>query len=202
VKRLVKAYHGTNSRFSQFEQNKARIANDYYGGGIAYFTDTLDIAKTYAGFMFRKFGGERYVYEVELQFDKLFDVDSIYTGDELKRLIGNQLDAFARGAGLLKLGGDRVAVLSALKDGKLELTGEQVFRGLSNGMQNTAWARSVLKKCGYDGLRHNGGVNMGGPKHNVYLAYDSRSVNIKNRFIVTKTKVPLTAKQETYVFIN
>lgn len=202
MKRLVKAYHGTNTRFSQFEQSKARIANDFYGGGVAYFTDTIDIAKTYAQFMFRKFGGERYVYEVEMQFDKLFDVDQTYTGDELKRLVGTELDSFARGAGLLKLGDDRYAVQAALKEGKLVLTGDQVFRGLSNGMQNTARAREKLKKLGYDGLRHNGGVNMGGKKHNVYLAYDARSIKIKNRYIVTTTKVPQTAIAETYVFIN
>lgn len=202
MKKTVKAYHGTNSRFSQFEQSKARIANDYYGGGVAYFTDTIDIAKTYAQFMFRKFGGERYVYEVEIQLNNMFDVDQIYTGDILKRLIGNNYDEFARGAGLLKLGVDRYAVLSALKEGKVELTGEQVFRGLSNGMQNTARARETLKKCGFDGLRHNGGVNMGGQKHNVYLAYEARSIKIKQRFIVTTTKVPVTAQQETYVFIN
>lgn len=202
MKRLVKAYHGTNSRFSQFEQSKARIVNDFYGGGVAYFTDTMDIAKTYAGFMFRKFGGERYVYEVELQLDKVFDVDETYTGDELKRLVGTEYDSFARGAGLLSLGAERYAVQSALKEGKLKLTGEQVFRGLSNGMQNTARAREVLKKCGYDGLRHNGGVNMGGRLHNVYLTYDARAIKIKNRYIVTATKVPQTAKQETYVFIN
>lgn len=202
MKRLVKAYHGTNSRFSQFEQNKARIVNDYYGGGVAYFTDTLEVAKTYAGFMFRKFGGERYVYEVELQFDRVFDVDEIYTGDILKRLVGNELDSFARGAGLLKLGGERFSVLAALKEGNLKLTGDEVFRGLSNGMQNTARARDILRKCGFDGLRHNGGVNMGGQKHNVYLAYDARSINIKTRYIITKTKVPQTANRETYVFIN
>lgn len=202
MKRLIKAYHGTNSRFSQFEQSKARIANDFYGGGVAYFTDTLAIAKTYAGFMFRKFGGERYVYEVELQFDKIFDVDETYSGDILKRLIGSELDSFARGAGLLKLGGDRYAILAQLKEGNIQLTGEQVFRGLSNGMQNTARAREILKKCGFDGLRHNGGVNMGSQRHNVYLAYDARAIKIKTRYIVTTEKVPATAKQETYVFIN
>lgn len=202
MKRLIKAYHGTNSRFSQFEQNKARIANDYYGGGVAYFTDTIDVAKTYANFMFRKLGGERYVYEVELQFDKIFDVDETYTGDILKRLVGSELDSFARGAGLLKLGAERFAVMAALKDGKLKLTGDEVFRGLSNGMQNTARAREILIKCGFDGLHHHGGVNMGAPKHNVYLAYDARAIKIKTRFIVTNTKVPATATRETYVFIN
>jgi hypothetical protein len=202
MKRLVSAYHGTNSRFSQFEQNKARIADDYFGGGVAYFTDTLDVAKNYASFMFRKFGGERYVYEAELQFDKLFDIDDNFTGQELQRLVGSDIDSFARGSGILTLGSDRYAVQASLKSGSLVLTGEQVFKGLSNGMQNTARARETLKRLGYDGLRHNGGVNMGGPKHNVYLAYDSRSIKIKNRFIISTKKVPTTAKQETYVFIN
>jgi hypothetical protein len=202
VKRLVEAYHGTNSRFSQFEQSKARIANDFYGGGIAYLTDTLDIAKTYASFMFRKYGGERYVYQVQAEFDNLFDVDEKYTGDILKRIVGSEYDSFARGSGLLNLGADRYAVLSALKEGKVELTGEQVFRGLSNGMQNTARARETLKKCGFDGLRYNGGMNMGGRAHNVYLSYEAQNIRIKNRYIVTDKKVPLTAIKESYTFIN
>lgn len=200
--KTVKAYHGTNTRFSEFEQSKARIVNDYYGGGIAYFTDTLDIAKSYASFMFRKFGGEKFVYEVEIRFNKIFDVDEKYSGDMLKRLVGSTPDAFARGAGLLKLGADKYALLAQLQSGKMELTGDQVFRGLSNGMQNTSRAREALKSAGFDGLRHNGGVAMGGQKHNVYLAYEARNVVIKNRYIVSTTPVPRTAPKEVYSYIN
>jgi hypothetical protein len=200
--KTVRAYHGTNGRFSKFEQSKARIANDFYGGGVAYFTDTIDVAKSYASFMFRKFGGDKFVYEVDIRFNRLFDVDQKYSGDELKRLIGTNVEAFARGAGLLKLGEDKYAILAQITSGRLELTGDQVFKGLSNGMQNTARAREILKSAGYDGLRHNGGVNMGGQKHNVYLVYDVNDITIKNRFIISKTPVPATAQPEVYTFIN
>lgn len=198
----IKAYHGTNGRFSQFEQNKARIANDYYGGGVAYFTDTIEIAKSYASSMFRKHGGERFIYEVELSFNNIFDVDKKYTGDIIKRLVGHSAEAFARGAGLMTLGNDKYAIISQLESGKIELTGDQVFRGISNGMQNTARAREALRAAGFDGLRHNGGVAMGGQKHNVFLAYDSRNIKIKNRFIVTKTPIVRTATPEVYTYIN
>lgn len=200
--KTVKAFHGTNRRFPKFEQSKARIVNDFYGGGVAYFTDTVDIAKNYANYMFRKFGGDKFVYEVELRFNKIFDVDEKYSGDELKCLIGTNVEAFARGAGLLKLGADKYATLAQISSGKMELTGDQVFRGLSNGMQNTVIAREALKKAGYDGLRHNGGVNMGGEKHNVYLAYEANKIAIKARYIVSKTPVQKTVEPEVYTFIN
>lgn len=199
----IKAFHGTNTRFSKFEQSKARIANDLYGGGAAYFTDDIDIAKSYASSMFRKFGGDRFVYETELNISKLFDVDDKFSGEQLKRLVPKgQGESFARGASLLVLGKDKYALLSQIETGKIELTGEQVFKGLSNGMQNTARAREILKQAGYDGLRYNGGVQMGGKKHNVYLVYDSNQVSIKNRFIVSKTPVKKTATPEVYTFIN
>ena len=200
--KLIKAYHGTNTRFSQFDHSKARIANDFYGGGVAYFTDTIDVAKTYASNMFRRLGGDKFIYEVELKFQNLFDVDEMYTGDILRKLIGSNTETFARGAGLMKLGDDKYALASKLKSGDIELTGDQVFRGLSNGMQNTTRARETLKSCGFDGLRHNGGVNMGAQRHNVYLAYEARSIRIMNRFIVSNIPVPASAFPEVYTFIH
>lgn len=198
----VRAYHGTNGRFSRFEQSKARIANDFYGGGVAYFTDTMDIAKSYASFMFRKGGGEKYVYECDLDFDKLFDVEAKFTGEALVKLVGTQIEAFARGARLMTLGVDKYALLSQLANGKIELTGDQVFRGMSNGMQNTASARDRLKALGYDGLRHIGGVNMGGQRHIVYLAYDANKIKIVNRYIISNAPVTALEKTEKYTFIN
>jgi hypothetical protein len=65
------------------------------------------------------------------------------------------------------------------------LTGDQVFKGLSKGMNRTADARDYLMSKGYDGLRYNGGVNMDmATKHNVYLIY-----NVKNVKMVNKEKV-------------
>jgi hypothetical protein len=201
VKKLV-GYHGTNNRFSQFEQSKARLANDFYGGGVAYFTDDINVAKTYAAAAFRRDGGDRFVYEVDLYFNKLFDVDDRFTGDELVKLVGKNVEAFARAAGLLKLSDNRLRILRRLKDGEYTLTGEQVFRGLSNGMVNTARARDTLIANGYDGLRYNGGANMQTHLHNVYLAYNARAISIRQRYIVSKTPVEPQERREVYTFIN
>lgn len=201
MKSLV-AYHGTNKRFSQFDETKARIVNDFYGGGIAYFTDTVDVAKSYAASMFRKFGGERYVYEVDLRLSKTFDVDDKFRGYELVKLIGNKVEDFARGAKLLNINSDRLKVLRELREGAIELTGEQVFRGISQGMTKTAEAKNRLDRLGYDSLRYNGGDHMGvSQKHNVYLAYHKNSITIKNRYIISNKPVALAEKQEVYSFI-
>jgi len=175
------AYHGSNAMFKKFEQTKARILNDYYGGGVAYFTANMEVAKTYAGAMKRKYGGEKYVYEVELSFEKMFDVDHVFKGKELTQFFDDKdADDFARGSGLLKAGVDKYSVMAKLKSGNIELTGEQVFKGLSRGMVNTAKARQKLISLGFDGLRYNGGVNMGmATKHDVYLAYNADDIRIK-----------------------
>lgn len=64
----------------------------------------------------------------------------------------------------------------------MKLTGDEVFKGLSKGMNTTAKAREHLISKGYDGLRYNGGVNMGmAKKHNVYLVYDANDIKIIKR---------------------
>lgn len=180
------AYHGSNALFKKFEQSKARILNDFYGGGIAYFTGNKNVAATYAGAMKRKYGGEKYIYEVDLHLSKVFDVDHKFTGKELTQFFDDkEADDFARGAGLLKAGVDKYSVMAKLKGGNLELTGEEVFKGLSRGMVNTAKARQKLISLGYDGLRYNGGVNMNmATKHDVYLAYNADDVRIKKVYKV------------------
>lgn len=175
------AYHGSNSIFDKFDQSKARIANDFYGGGVAYFTDDHGVGKQYAKAMSKK-GGVPTVYKVSLRFSNLFDVDHQFTGDDLTKLIGtahSDIDAFARGAGMLKPGVDQYAIKAELKNGTTSLSGDQVFRGLSRGMVNTAAARAKLINVGYDGLRYNGGLNMNAAtKHNVYLAYFANDIRI------------------------
>jgi hypothetical protein len=177
----LNVYHGSNAVFKKFEQNKARILNDYYGGGVAYFTGNREVAGTYAGAMKRKYGGEKYIYEVDLNLSKVFDVDHKFTGKELTQFFDDKdADDFARGAGLMKAGVDKYSVMAKLKSGNLELTGEEVFKGLSRGMVNTAKARQKLISLGYDGLRYNGGVNMNmATKHDVYLAYNANDIRIK-----------------------
>jgi len=174
------AYHGSNSFFSKFDAKKARIPNDFYGGGIAYFTTDREVGINYANGMAKK-TGEPVLYEVMLRLKNIFDVDHKFTGKDLTKLIGDDVDSFARGASLLSYGVDTFAVLSSLKDGKKVLTGEQVFKGLSRGGITTAKTRAILIRNGYDGLRYNGGINMGLKRHDVFLAYHPESIKIIDR---------------------
>jgi ADP-Ribosyltransferase in polyvalent proteins len=182
------AYHGTNSRFDKFDQDKARIRNDLYGGGVAYFTDSLDIAKSYARTMSKK-DGIPLVYEVSLNIRKTFDVNDTFTGAKLIEIMkGVDIETFARGARLIN-SGNRIQIKSQLRAGDISLTGEQVFRGLSNGMIQTAAARKKLMSLGYDSLRYNGGLmEIGAIKHNVYLIYKASDITIKQRYIIKSAK--------------
>ena len=171
-------YHGTNARFDKFDQRKSRIVNDNYGGGVAYFTDGLSLAITYAKNMAKKQGGDPLVYTVELKLSKLFDVDHEFTGKELVNILPSDVNDFGRGAGLLRLGSDEYKIISNLKSGNMKLTGEQVYRGLSKGNTQTAKARDHLIEKGYDGLRYNMPVT---PKQSVYLAYDAKDITITKR---------------------
>lgn len=176
-----KVYHGSNAKFDKFDQAHSRIINDFYGGGVAYFTDSIEVAKTYANSMFKSKGGGRYIYEVELSLENLFDVDHEFTGKELTKFFNDKtVEEFARGAGMLKFGGeDKYTVLGRLKSGDMKLSGNEVFKGLSRGMNQTAKARQMLVSLGYDGLRYNGGVNMAmATKHNVFLAYEADDIKI------------------------
>ena len=156
---------------------KSRIVNDNYGG-VAYFTDGLSLAVTYAKNMAKKQGGEPLVYSVELKLNKMFDVDHEYSGKELVDILPSDVKEFARGAGLLRLGSDEYKVVSNLKTGNMKLSGEEVYRGLSKGNTQTLKAREHLVEKGYDGLRYNMPVT---PKQSVYLAYDAKDIKIIKR---------------------
>jgi hypothetical protein len=181
---MITAYHGTNVKFSRFDRARARISNDNFGGGI-YLADDIRVAKQYANAMAKKYGGERIIYKINANMQKIFDVDAEFTGKPLLKLIqGNNLEAFARYAGLLSLGVDKFKVLSGLKDGSATLYGSQIFRGLSHGMVQTAKARDRLEKLGYDGLRYNGGnVQLGATAFNAYIAYNVMDLKIQQRYI-------------------
>lgn len=179
----VNAYHGSGKRFSQFDQKQARIPNDHMGGGIAYFTDNNDVAKTYAKSMAKsQKTNTPHVYHTTLKMDNVFDVDHEFTGDKLKHVLPNDPrdhEAFARGAGLLKLGTDKYSVLNKLRSGETSLSGAQVFKGLSRGNVDTARARDHLISKGFDGIRYNGGENMAmATRHNVYIPYNANSIRI------------------------
>lgn len=172
-------YHGTNARFDKFDQRQSRIVNDNYGGGVAYFTDGLKLAITYAKNMSKK-GGEPIVYTAKLKFKNMFDVDRIFTEKELVSILPNNEEEFARSAGLLGLNSDKYAILQKLKTGNIKLTGEQVYKGLSKGNTQTLKAREHLIEKGYDGLRY----KMYGTDFSVYLAYDAKDIEIIKRQVV------------------
>lgn len=190
----VDVYHGSGSRFDKFDQKQSRIHNDFMGGGIGYFTDHKGVAKTYAKSMAKRAATKEKksdaaprLYHTTLNMKNVFDVDHEFHGEKLKKLLPDDHESFARGAGLMKLGTDRHKVISDLKSGNVKLTGHQVFKGLSSGGINTAKARDHLRSHGYDGLRYNGGVNMDmSQKHNVYIPYDADSITINKRTRLVK----------------
>lgn len=190
----VTAYHGSGRLFKRFEQRYARILNDYMGGGIAYFTTDLDVAKTYAKSMAKTVGsGTEYIYTVRLTLQNVFDVNQEFSGPELVALLPNTpdgLDKFARGSGILKYGVDRVKALMDLRDGKVGMSGERLFKGLSHGGVDTAKARDALIASGFDALRYNGGANMNmTTRHDVFIPYDANDIAIqKISQIVRKVK--------------
>lgn len=180
---VLTLYHGSNAEFDQFDQSKAKIVNDLYGGGIAYFTDSVPVAQSYARTMTNARGGSPVLYKVNLNLGRVFDVDDSFSGPELMEFIkhADSKDSFLRGARLRSLGTDKFQVLHQLESGKMTLDGDQVFRGLSGGMINTANTRKILQKMGYDTLRYTGGLITGGNRYNVYLAYYADNIEILDR---------------------
>lgn len=180
---VLTLYHGSNAEFDQFDQSKAKIVNDLYGGGVAYFTDSVSVAQSYARVMTKARGGAPVLYKVNLTLGRVFNVDDSFSGPELMEFIkhADSKDAFLRGARMLSLGTDKYQVLHQLESGKITLDGDQVFRGLSGGMINTASTRKILQKMGYDTLRYTGGLITGGNRHNVYLAYYADNIEILDR---------------------
>lgn len=177
---VVKGYHGAGRFFHKFDQSKARIKDDFMGGGIAYITDHKPISHNYAKSAAKE-TKTPYVYHVTAKMDNVFDVDHEFTGEKLKRLLPKDTEKFASSAGLIGLHNHehKHRILSDLESGKLTLKGHQVFAGLSHGGTKTANARKHLIKKGYDGLRYNGGVNMNqATKHNVFIPYKDEAINI------------------------
>jgi hypothetical protein len=185
----VDVWHGTGRRFSEFRQEHSRIPNDYYGGGIGYFTSDKEVGKTYARDAARRQKTDTpLLYHTSLKMNNVFDVDHTFSGERLKHILppSTQHEDFARGAGLLGLKADKYQVLANLRSGNMSLSGDQVFKGLSRGMVNTAIARNHLISKGYDGLRYNGGDNMKAKKHDVYIPYNASGIQINNRYKLVK----------------
>lgn len=173
-------YHGTGKVFDKFQQSEARSPNDYYGGGVAYFTDDYEIAVQYAHSTSKRYtDGIPTVYTAQVNIKNHFDVDETYSGKFVANIISNiDSDAFARAAGLLRLGAKQFAVLSALERGDTELTGDQIWKGISANNVKTEQARKILQASEFDGLRYTGGIQTQGKLHNVWLPYDKSSIKI------------------------
>lgn len=178
----VTAYHGSGHKFTEFSQIHAKIPNDFYGGGIGYFTDSRDVAGTYAHAS-SKVTRTPHVYHTELKMDNVFDVDHKFSGQKLKNLLPKDTREFAKAVGLLNASNmdNENSILGSLERGDTELSGHDLFWGLSKGGTKTAQARDhLIKRGGYDGLRYNGGVNMNqATRHNVYIPYNAHSISIK-----------------------
>lgn len=184
---MLEVFHGTCSFFDRFEQTNSRVVNDFYGGGVAYFTDDRNIAKKYASSMSKvKNVNSRIVYTVKLSLKRTFDVDKVFTGKELLGFYKpSESEKFARDAGLLKFGVDKFQVIADLKTGNIKLRGDEIFRGLSLGMIKTKNAREKLISLGFDSLRYNGNQNKLSEKnHNVYLVYNSNDITITDRTLL------------------
>jgi hypothetical protein len=200
---ILRLFHGTNKNFNRFDQSLARMTQDYYGGGVCYLTDTYDVAVTYARAMTKKYLGQPIVYEVVANFKNIFDVDNVYTGKDLIKLIPADIEGFARGARLISFGSDKYTIISNIHAGTEHLTGEQIFLGLSRGMVQTAKARDSIKRVGYDALRYNGGRMTGGAGlHNVYIAYKANDLKIQKKIMIdeTKYKIKPTNIQQQAIF--
>lgn len=180
-----KLYHGTSARFDKFDQRFGRMENDFYGGGIAYFTTSIKIAKGYASASKKRIGGDMLLYTVDVNFKKVFDVDISYDGAEvLKILDGTDLEKIARGAGLMSYGNpNSQSNLSDLKRGRLSLTGDQLYKGFTTANRGkTSAFRDKLISLGYDALRYNGGLQIRGEtQHDVYIAWDASTIKIDKR---------------------
>ena len=180
----VDAFHGSGVHFDQFKQEHAKLPNDYYGGGIGYFTTSHNVATTYAKSRAASMKTKTpHVYHTNLSMKNVFDVDHVFTGEELKKFLPKdelKHEQFARHAGIMKYGTDRIKTVDDLRSGKASLTGHQLFQALSENGNSTAKARDLLIKHGYDGLRYNGGANMDmAERHDVYIPYHAKHIKIK-----------------------
>ena len=173
-------YHGSGRKFTEFDFSKLRVTDDFYGGPV-YFTNTLSVAINYAKSMARVAAtGTPFVYTCSVDIARVFDVDHVWSGQEIKDILPKDLDKFIRGAGLLTKGEDPFVTAAKLELGHTKLTGDQIFKGLSNGMTNTRAAREYLITKGYDGLRYNGGLNMNmRTKHDVFCPYKASAIKIQ-----------------------
>lgn len=183
----VEVWHGTNIKFDQFNKEMARAPNDLYGGGLGYFTDSLEVAKGYARTSVKRAKvskeAQPYIYRVQLTLDNVFDVEKTYSGNFvasfLKSNSYSDAESFLRTAGMAKMGTDLPLKVSQLRNGQLEMLGDDLFKALSKGSVNSTNGRNTLIASGFDGLRYPGGIRSGTKGlHNVYIAYENDKIKI------------------------
>lgn len=178
----IKLFHGAGALFSKFRQEFSRSPNDHYGGGLAYLTTDEKIARGYATSSAKRTKSDPIIYLVEANFKKVFDIDETFTGKEMKEFLPKDIDGFARSAKIAKFSSDGSSLMlakSKLRDGTIELTGRQIYDGLSGVNNNqTSKVRDIFISMGYDALRYNGGLNMMTTSHDVYIAYKATTLKI------------------------
>ena len=84
---MLNLYHGTNMAFDKFSKEMARLANDFYGGGVAYLSDSKPVAVTYAKSMVKtKKSGAPTILFVTCNFKKdLENMSSVENDEEARR---------------------------------------------------------------------------------------------------------------------
>lgn len=191
----IKVWHGSGTNFNTIDLSKGRMAdNDYYGGGNGkgfYVTTEQKIAIGYA--LAARNAASPTLYEMSYTpSGRVFDVDEKYSGPALQRFLPKSrslLEEFCRHAGLFKGLTDRTDALlieGRIEEGKMELSGDQIFKGLSEGQRTQGRAADILKSHGYVGLRYNGGRITGSAPHDVYISYKPSDLKILKKYSVKK----------------
>lgn len=164
-KHNIRAFLGLNYKKTNIQ--KVRIVDSIYGEIIQY-TESFEQAKASA----RKLSkGDpdslrtQVIYEVVLSLRKTFDMEEIYSGDVVMKLVGNDVDSFIKGSNLDPEDKDDIM------EGKKELEGNVIFQGLSNGSPRRA--KQKLIQNGFDSLRIPSGI-----KYSNYIVYDDSLVRI------------------------
>ena len=167
----IRAYHGTsNYGFTRFDNYFTKFG--LFGNGF-YFTENPEVAESYTK---KGKGTNPGVYSVFLKADNLIDMDA--PADLSKWRKGFRDFDFDE----------------SYLDGVS--TNEDAFRALKEAMQDAEmyqWEAEetvpdFVKEMGYDGITHLGGGRYGskdGPRHRVYIVYDSSQ--IKSADPVTRT---------------
>ena len=89
---------------------------------------------------------------------------------------------FLSNARLITFGTDRSELISKFKSGELSLKGDNLFRGLSDGMKNTSKVKDILLKMGFDSLKYKIDTNV------VYISFSDQNIKIEKIETITTCK--------------